>query len=109
MDEFESLPCNGFGMRNGWTCICRIEKWLRELKRMIPDDNERNAWIRANCSRIRHDWTPTRGANTPVFNMKLEAFDQLMKFQASRPSLRHGGYNRAPVIIPECMQPIEAN
>ena len=107
MDEFESLPHNGIGLRAGWTSIVRIEKWLRELKRMIPDDTERDAWIQANCSRLRRDWCMFRGHDTLMFSMRLDAFDALLKFQASRPSLRHGGYNRAPVIFPECMRPLE--
>ena len=106
MDEFESLPRNGVGLQAGWTCILDIEKWLRELKRMIPGDDERNTWIQANCSRLRRGWS-SRGPDTLMFNMRLSAFDELLRFQALRPSLRNGGYNRAPVIFPECMRPLE--
>ena len=105
MDEFESLPHNPFGYREGWTQILRIDTWMRELKRMIPDVYERETWIKANCSRMRLEFTD-RGPDTLTFYMRRDAFRQLMDFRGSRPSLRYGGYNRAPVIIPEYMWPL---
>jgi len=108
MDEFDLLPHNGFGYREGWTSILCIDKWMRELNRMLPDANERESWIRANCSKMRCEYT-SRGPDTPTFYMKQDAFRQLMRFRANRPSLRYGGYNRKPVILPEFMHSSEAN
>ena len=106
MDSFESLPHNGFGYREGWTKILRVEEWLRELSRMIPDSIKRDDWIRANCSRMHNDWS-TRGPDTPLFHMKLEAFFELRKFKANRPHVKRGA-NKVPVEIPHCMRKIEA-
>jgi hypothetical protein len=43
MDEFKSLPHNIFGYKEGWTCVVQVEEWLREINRMIPDENTRDA------------------------------------------------------------------
>ena len=106
MDEFESLPHNEFGCREGWTKVLRVPEWLRELNRMIPDSDKRDRWIQDNCSRMRREYS-SRGPDTPCFYMKIEAFRELAKFKATRPHVKRGA-NKVPVAIPYCMKHIEA-
>ena len=105
MDSFDALPHDGFNNREGWTAILRVEEWLRELNRMIPESSKRDEWIRTNCSRMRNEWS-SRGPDTPVFYMKIEAFHELRKFKVTRPHVKRGA-NKVPVEIPDCMKEIE--
>jgi len=102
MDEFDSLPCNMFGYRPGWTSITQMEMWLRELERMIPDMNARNLWIRANCSKIREEFSPAARRSTRMFFMKIEAFEELNNFKHTRPHLLRGA-NLTPWSMPDLL------
>ena len=92
MDTFDSLPCNMFGKRDGWTMILRITQWLQELERMIPDEDAREEWQKANCSSIRHERDPLSGRFRQMLYMKRDAFQQLLEFKEAREELRRAAY-----------------
>ena len=95
MDTFDSLPCNLFGKRDGWTMILRISQWLQELERMIPEESAREEWQKTNCSSIRHERDPLSGRFRPMFYMKRDAFQQLLEFKEAREDLQRTAYLNA--------------
>jgi hypothetical protein len=74
--------------------ILRITQWLQELERMIPDENARDEWQKANCSSIRHERDPLSGRFRQMLYMKRDAFQQLLEYKQAQEELRRAAWSR---------------
>ena len=73
--------------------ILRITQWLQELERMIPDENARDEWQKANCSSILHERDPQSGRFRQMLYMKRDAFQQLLEYKEAREELRRAAWS----------------
>ena len=79
-------------------CISRIEHWMRELDRMLPNREDRDKWLAQHCGNALFLWE-----GRDCLHMTEEGFHELERFKMNRPHLRRGA-NKVTWKLPEMIK-----